>query len=323
MKLLSPTKLPLKSNKPIESLAIAIDGSDVVVGQGHGLNSRSKVFQPALSRWSLPLLSELAAPSPCPFTPDGERFVSDHCSTMARSEHWLAAAGARRRLMVQHATNPGEWTEPVDSEVSWARLAGPMLAVGGERTRIHNLESGMLAWCLGRALPGTGTRNTPVCPKIAFRPDRKAFAVGGVDESNLFLYSMNLQTSSCGTIPLRIFSGAPDRLDWLGFSPDGKHLAAKNANLDYDHLLIWREGQTDPHLRKVQSASTLAFHPDAEHFVTALASELRIHRLSDGEQIGSRKFGRDTRQIKLEFTPDGSMLITGDRSGRLLAWPVA
>ncbi|MER6912555.1 WD40 repeat domain-containing protein [Streptomyces sp. NPDC000594] len=300
-----PRPLPLTNPSLVTRLAIAPDGTDVVVGQwatddGH----------PALSRWSLPSGVPLLGPGPCPLADGG-----DTCQVLVRAGNGtLAVAGiTRKRLFLRDGTT-GRWTEPVDGEVVWASVTGPLLATGGERARILDLGTGRTLW--EQDPPGS---RDPVLsllsPLTAIHPDRAAFAVGGSGEPTVRVHPLPAGT------PPTVLDGAPERLHWLGYGPTGEYLLALDAH--ERSAVLWRTGRNEPHCPDTFGAGSggtlsAAFHPDGEHCVLGTFSGyLLVLRLGDGVLLDARQCHR-SRIKSLAFTPDGTLLLSGGDDGAAL-----
>ncbi|MET7934186.1 hypothetical protein [Streptomyces sp. NPDC005322] len=310
-----PTPVALANHAPIMAVAVGSDGTDVIVGQV------ADDRHPALSRWSLPGLSPLPGPDPCPLTPHG-----DICNVLTRSEHGLlAVAGMRtQQLVVVDAVTEGTQTTPVEGHVLWAELAGSLLASSGTRTEILDLTADRLVWRQEPPAPPPPS-HTNMVPLITFRPDRRAFAVGGSGDPSVLLYPLAGAEPLLGADPSATLSGAPERLRRLEFGPDGRYLVAVDAYAK--RTVVWRSGETEPHLPDIFGENaddhwSVAFHPDGEHCAMGmLFGYINLYRLSDGELLDSRQ-QHAGRVNTLTFSPDGSLLLSGGDDGKLLAWPV-
>ncbi|MGW1365298.1 WD40 repeat domain-containing protein [Streptomyces chartreusis] len=297
------------------AVAINSDGADVVAGQV------ADDRHPALSRWSVPGLSPLPGPDPCPLTPHG-----DICNVLTRSEHGLlAVAGIRtQHLVVLDAATGGTGTTPVEGHVLWAELAGSLLASSGTRTEILDLATNRLVWRQAPPAPPPPS-HTNMVPLITFRPDRRAFAVGGSGDPSVLVYPLTAAGPPHVADPAATLSGAPERLRWLGFGPTGKYLIAVDAYAK--RTVVWQSGETEPHLEDVFGENAddhwcVAFHPDGEHCALGmLFGYINLYRLSDGELVDSQQ-QHASRVNTLAFTPDGSLLLSGGDDGKLLVWPV-
>ncbi|MDX3225179.1 WD40 repeat domain-containing protein [Streptomyces sp. ME19-01-6] len=309
-----PTPVALTNPSLVTCVAISPDSRDVVVGQV------ATDEHPALSRWSLPGLSPLPGPEPCPLAPD-----RDTCNVLARSEQGLlAVAGMSTQQLVVMDTAGGARTTPVDGAVMWAALAGGLLASSGTETRIQDLASGRIIWRQQPSAPREPSHSS-LAPQIAFRPDQQAFAVGGSGEPTILVYPLAGADTLPDADPLATLSGAPERLRWLGFSPGGEYLVAVDAYAN--STVIWRSGDIEPHLpdlfgEHAHDYWSIALHPDGEHCAMGMLSGyIDLYRLSDGELLDSQQQHLGRVQA-LAFAPDGSLLLSGGDDGKLLAWPV-
>jgi len=211
----------------------------------------------------------------------------------------------------------GTQTAPVDGDVVWAALTGSLLASSGTHTQIADLDSGRLVWRQEPPAPRKPS-HASLAPLIAFHPNQQTFAVGGAGEPNVVVYPLS------GGEPVTTLSGAPERLRWLGFGPQGRYLMAIDAYAQ--STTLWRSGESEPHRPGIPETGryrSAAFHPDGEHCVLAMRTGyVHLYRLSDGALLDRQQHHRGRVQA-LSFTPDGSLLLSGGDDGKLLAWTVS
>lgn len=305
----SPRRVPLTNSTVVTRLALSDDGADVIVGQ------YADPGRPALSRWAVPSgdpLGELDGWPPAD--------KQDTCGTLARAGDLVAVAGLGGQRLTIIDLASATRTEPVETEVVWARFGAGLLAVGGRQTQIQELDTGEIRWRQEPPAPEDFAQPS-LRPLVALHPDGDRFAVGGSGENDVQLRAL----AAPGEEPA-ILENAPSRLRWLGFGPDGRYLAALDAH--NKSTAIWNTEDRSPHLpdafgENLSGNTSIAFHPDGEHFAVAMFSgTIKVHRLSDGERT-DRKARDHTGQVQaLTFTPDGAHLLSGGDDGKVLIWAV-
>lgn len=302
-----PREIPLANRRHVRRLSVNPSGTEVVIGQkAHGKHR-------SLYRLRLPDFAVLPGPDPCPLAAD-----QDVCNVLVHGgDDIVVAAGlAEQRLSLLDLT-AGTTVSPVDGEVKSAAMAGHLLAVTGADTKIVDWKTGAAVWQPDP--PGwiDSDDYDPPVPIIAFATAGNSFAVGGWGNDVVDVYSLDTFE-----IAVRL-SGAPPRIRWLGYSPDDEYLLAIAPSTGA--VTVWRKGETEPYLPDVFGSmdySAAAFHPDGEHCAMGMWSgALGVHRLSDGASVEAR-MAHNGGLNALDFTPDGTLLLTGGDDGKLLVWDV-
>ncbi|MFI0793994.1 WD40 repeat domain-containing protein [Micromonospora rubida] len=301
-----PRQAALPNPTLVAGLALSDDGGDVIVGQ------TASADHPALSRWDVPSLSRLDDISGCPLS-EGQ----DTCNVLSRTGGLLAVAGITGQRLTLIDLDSDTRTQPTQGHVVWAALRGDVLATGGARAQIRDPRSGELLW--QQDPPATPDPNYPSrAPLVAPHPGGRQFAVGGTGAPDIRLHSLAGDHRTTLT-------GAPPRLRWLEYSPDGTYLVALDASVR--SMVVWRSGEESPHLPdeftdNAPQIWSIAFHPDGRHCaVGMLSGVIRLYRLSDGELLDRQSLHLGRVQA-LAFTPDGSTLFSGGDDGKLLCWAV-
>ncbi|MEL5958927.1 WD40 repeat domain-containing protein [Streptomyces sp. CLV115] len=305
----SPVKVALTNPTLVTCIAVDPNGRDFFVGQA------ADDQHPALSRWSLPDISRMQGPKSCPLFKQ-----QDTCHVLTRGgDDLLGVVGISTQRLSLIDLASGSQSEPVDDSVVWAHMAGPFLATSGTSTQIQEIKSGNMVWRQEPPAPRKRSHASLV-PMIAFHPDLQMFAVGGSGESTILLHSL-IDKNPPESLP-----GAPERLRWLGFSPNGDYIVAIDAYAK--STVVW-DSQTrslyrpETFGRRADDYWSVAFHPDGEHFAMGMLSGyINLFRLSDGQRIGSQR-QHIGRVQALAFSPDGSLLLSGGDDGQVLAWTVA
>src|SRR5262249_54332176 len=153
---------------------------------------------------------------------------------------------------------------------------------------------------------------------LAYAPDGKAVAACGHDSV------IRLWDTATGK-ELRHYQGHKDGVFTLGFSPDGKLLAAGG----FGDLLVWRlDAAADQEPRRLAvangGAGALAFSPDG----TLLAAAARGPALHvwqvDGWREVLRIDGKGGQKFPhldgLAFFPDGKTLLTAEEENTIRLW---
>jgi WD40 repeat protein len=117
----------------------------------------------------------------------------------------------------------------------------------------------------------------------------------------------------------------------LAFSPDGSLLAAISQRQDGDILVIWdmeTGEQTDLTIPSSglwnPAAGCLSFSSDGSLLAAAFWGEVRLWDVSRGQAVAlmqvesSSIAGREVNIDRLVFSPDGTLLMAGDRFGHMM-----
>ena len=199
---------------------------------------------------------------------------------------------------------------------------GKILAsTGNDRTiRVWDTETGKQLVVLSdrRNLPGT----------LAFSPDSTTIASDGRTGT---IQIWDVATGD----PLATLTGDTDTGEALAFSPDGKTLASASEDLS---IRLWdidaeeRRSTLTGHKKPVK---VLAFSPDGNTLASAgMGGTVRLWDPGTGKQVRAlvqfgltdtnQEFPAATRQTAwidaLAFSPDGSVLASGDHHGTVRLW---
>ena len=199
---------------------------------------------------------------------------------------------------------------------------GKILAsTGNDRTiRVWDTETGKQLVVLSdrRNFPGT----------LAFSPDSTTIASDGRTGT---IQIWDVATGD----PLATLTGHTDTVEALAFSPDGKTLASTSEDLS---IRLW-DIDSEEHLSTLtghkKPVKVLAFSPDGKTLASAgMGGTVRLWDPGTGKQVRAlvqfgltdtdQKFPAATRQTAwidtLAFSPDGSILASGDHHGTVRLW---
>ena len=199
---------------------------------------------------------------------------------------------------------------------------GKILAsTGNDRTiRVWDTETGKQLLVL------SDRRNLPAT--LAFSPDGTTIASGSRTGT------VRMWDVATGE-PLATLTGHTDTVEALAFSPDGKTLASTGKDLS---IRLW-DIDSEEHLSTFtghkKPVKILVFSPDGNALASAgMGGTVRLWDPGTGKQVRAlvqfgltetnQEFPAATRQTAwidtLAFSPDGSMLASGDHQGTVRLW---
>jgi WD40 repeat protein len=170
-----------------------------------------------------------------------------------------------------------------------------------------------------RRLVGTlPARNGASADALAFSPDSKTLATGGVNR-NVTLWTVGTR-SIVRTLPFR------ERVWWIAFSPDGKLLAVqtKSGRSSDSHVEVRDFDSGIVLYRRVVAAGKggLAFTPDGRKLAALGCCEpdstVEVWAARSGAKLFSPHVDGHARSIA--FSPDGRLLAAGTEDGKVVLW---
>jgi WD40 repeat protein len=234
------------------------------------------------------------------FSPDGKAFASGGKDKIIRI--WEPATGKELRRLEGHQSMIGRLTYSPD---------GKLLASLGENLRLWDTATGREVRRLD-SRPGTGISS------LAFSPDGKSLAFGGVNTTALFDLAAGKKIRQFKTPPRSWYNN-------LAFSPDGKTLYGFNGNWS-STIYLWDVATGAP-LRPLDKPgnhiSGFALARDGRSMaLTGSDHAIRIHEVIT-RQERCRFQSPDKYPSKLAFSPDGRILAQGSEDITVLLWDLA
>lgn len=285
----NPQRVPLASEGAVFRVSVHPGGERLAVGREEGV-----------SLLSLTDFTQLGEPVQLP---------GDSVEVLRYNQDGLLAVAGLSARELELVS--GDSSSDAYPGVSWVSFGGGLMAVSGDRSRVVNLDTNDFPWeqdepeiesdgCLA-ALDNAGAH------VAAVRTDGSAIELVALADGKA----------------AAIFTGGPETLRWLGFTPDDRYLIALDRYAD--SMVVWDVESAEVHLpgRFGELAShywSIACHPDGDHCARGMLSGvLDIVRLSDGEIVSSQRV-HEGRVQDLAFTPDGAHLISCGDDGALLRW---
>jgi WD40 repeat protein len=160
---------------------------------------------------------------------------------------------------------------------------------------------------------------------ISFSPDGKVLAVGGVDEPQNEIRNAAIWTFSVGSWEPLIKFPEYSNIIAMAYSPDGNILVGGGTSRN---IQVWRtsDGASLFTLVHVYQVGDAAISPDGSTLATATCETMANTECTEGGVwLWNLSTGRLTKQLagfpsqveRVAFSPDGSFLIAGARTGLL------
>jgi len=153
---------------------------------------------------------------------------------------------------------------------------------------------------------------------LAFSPDGKAIAAGGMDHT---ITLWDLTTGRVIGQPLR---GHTDNVYGIAFSPDGKHLASGSGD---NTIRIWSVGTGElvgaPLVGHTGKVYSVAFSPDGKTLASGSGDKtIRLWDWSTGQPLGKPLTGHTGDIRSVAFSPDGNLLGSGSFDKTIRLWNI-
>ena len=245
------------------------------------------------------------------FSPDGNELA-----VASSIGIWMysVATGNELALLTGHTAQIHELVFSSDGKI--------LASTGNDRTlRLWDTDTGQQLMVLSDG------RN--LSQSLAFSPDGTTIAGGQTDRIQIW----NVATGD----PLATLTGHTDTVEALTFSPDGDTLASASEDLS---IRLWDIDSEEPlftltgHKKPIK---VLAFSPDGDTLASAgMGGTVRLWNPRTGKQVRAlvqfgltdtnQEFPAATRQAAwidtLAFSPDESILASGDHHGIVRLWRI-
>ncbi len=245
------------------------------------------------------------------FSPDGKLLASGS-GDLGFEEDFDALTGEKNASIILWDVSTQEkrsdlrfdYTDPIVS-VAFSP-DGSLLASGSKdgEVWIWNVATGQLDWSYNNYHKG------PV-NSVAFSPDGKTLASGGGD-SQIILW--DIATGE----PRHKLIGHSDAISSVAFSPDGSLLASGSRDTS---IILWDTGtgkERDAPLKDhIDKVNTVVFSPDGKTLASG-STDTRIILWDIATRKGNRLATLQPAIHSLAFSPDGSRLVSGTKSGIII-----
>lgn len=267
------------------------------------------------------------------YPPAGTSYLGDFMSIGWSSDgKYLALSGEDVKLL--NALN-GKVASTFDQAsgsiwVSWAPR-GTRLAVSGVNVQIWDTATGksLVTYIPHGALASTQIAQGSSLMQLsggniiynsAWSPDGQLIA-SAVD-GNAYGYDVQIWNASTGayvrTLRLKANADAGDFITKVGWSPDGKYIAASSVN---NSVTVWNAA-TGQHVYTRQNASTLAWSPNSNLIASADNSgQVQVWQATTGTVQFSFQGQTGVTAASLAWSPNGQYIAASGKDVRI--WDVA
>jgi len=168
--------------------------------------------------------------------------------------------------------------------------------------------------------------------RIAFSPDGKSFATCGVS-GNIVVW--DVATKRKRVIPFTVSTSTLGGCTTLEYSPDGSKIALNDISSGSVIVIEISTGDIIANLNMRESsgmASGFSFSPDGTRLAAAFCTDfftgcqhgtIAFWDMSNFQSLGQFPVGFMQSTNALVFSPDNKILITGGKSGQIIAWDVS
>jgi WD40 repeat protein/serine/threonine protein kinase len=297
----SPVATYCGHNKFLQAVAFTGDGKQVVSLDANGvIKTWDATHAPDFTVLKGGLVTQPT------FSPDG-RQVAAGLIQNSTSEYqvrvWEAASGAEVAKFATESVAPDVAFSPDGRSIAAAENSG----LSG-RVRVWDLRRGKL----DRSFPAAGEGLIELCQAVAYSPDGKLLAAGGVDRL------VHVWDAATGAKKYRLV-GHQRALGKLAFSRDSRRLVSvtvKDANKPCE-IKVW-DTATGAEVYSRESPEHILLNPDGEAFALLETERTaRVYKVATGGELVVLK-GHVVQRLVL--SPDGLRIVTWGKDQKLRLW---
>ncbi|MEQ8786084.1 MAG: M56 family metallopeptidase [Pirellulaceae bacterium] len=157
---------------------------------------------------------------------------------------------------------------------------------------------------------------------VAYSPDGRMLATGGGDWKTRQKTAVKLWDAETGRL-LKTLPDSEEVTNGLAFSPDGKLLAARAADLA---IALWNvdSGQQVTKFDRLRGTRSIMFSPDAQRLVASSSTDSGIITVIDPDtsHLIAQVDAHDANIFSIAFSPDGQTLATASADGTAKLWSI-